>query len=252
VDPYRDGGDHGAFEAPAREGVLRLDVGPRTRLELDGKILLVDDDFVTFEELTRKGKQPRTAKKTSERLGKRRLVVARDVPRDDVGVWIEMEDGGMRRVFGAEPKDTISDDGLAALRALDVLAARLKTALAPFAGGVRRAHEMGRGLDKVLLLDHGGRLVLYKRELFRDRARRACEVSEDGTIVVVEKQGEQKAVVRDRHSVSLLGDYIRFSDPTGLDLVRVSVPWVTREDREELARRFGDLLHARPSPLGRE
>ncbi len=245
MDPYRDGGDGGALEAPTREGALRLVVGPRTRLELDGKSVQVDGDFVTFEELGKKGKQARSAKKTSERLGKRRLVVARDVPRDDVGVWIEMEDGGMRRCFGAEPKDTISDDGLAALRSLDELAGRLKVALAPFAHGVRRAHEMGRGLDKVLLLDHGGRLVLYKRELFRDRARRACEVTEDGTITVIDKQSEQSAVVRDRHSVSLLGDYIRFSDPTGLDLVRVSVPWVTREDREELARRFGDLLHAR-------
>jgi hypothetical protein len=159
-----------------------------------------------------------------------------------------MEDGGMKRVFGAEPKDTIADDGLAALRALDALAARLKIALTPLAHGARRAYEMGRGLDKVLLVDHGGRLVLYKRELFRDRARRACEVGEDGTVVVIEKHGELRATCRDRHHVSLLGDYIRFSDPTGLDLVRVSVPWVTREDREELARRFGDLVHAGRAP----
>jgi len=95
----------------------------------------------------------------------------------------------------------------------------------------------------VLLADYGGKLVLYKRELFRDRARRAIEVDEDGNVVVFEKDRELKAVCRNRHHVSLLGDYIRFSDPTGLDLVRVSVPWVTREDREELARRFGDLIH---------
>jgi hypothetical protein len=243
--PYRDGGDGGVIEAPTREGILRLELGPRTRLEQAGKVVLIDGDFVTFEE---RGKKP---KKTSERLGKRRLLLARDVPRDDLGLWIEMEDGGMRRVFGAEPKDLIAEDGLAALRALDALAARLRTALAPFAHGVRRAHELGRGLDKVLLTDHGGKLVLYKRELFRDRARRACEVSDDGTVVVVEKDREMRAVCRNRHHVSLLGDYIRFSDPTGLDLVRVAVPWVTREDREELARRFGDLVHLPSSPPGR-
>jgi hypothetical protein len=242
VDPYRGGGDGSVMEAPTREGVLRLELGPRTRLECDGKILLLDGDFITLEELTKKGKQTRTAKKTSERIGTRRIVLARDVPREDVGVWIDVE-GGVRRVFGAEPKDLISDDGLAALRALDAVAARLKVALAPFAHDARRAHEMGRGLDKVLLLDFGAKLVLYKRELFADRARKACEVDADGNITVFEKDREFKAVCRDRHHVSLLGDYIRFSDPTGLDLVRVSVPWVTREDREELARRFGDLLH---------
>ena len=255
ADPYRADGGGGASEAPTREGTLRLDVGPQIRLALDRKddteVLLIDGDFVTFEALAKKGKQVRTAKKTSERLGKRRLVVARDVPREDLGLWIEMEDGGMRRVFGAEPRDLIADDGLAALRALDALAARLRLALAPFAHGVWRAHELGRGLDKVLLADHGGKLVLYKRELFRDRARRACEVAADGTVVVVEKDRELRATVRDRHHVSLLGDYIRFSDPTGLDLVRVSVPWVTREDREELARRFGDLVHAPSAGPGR-
>ncbi len=249
VEPYR-AGEAAWIEAPTREGLLRLEVGPRTRLELANKIVLIDGDFVTFEELATKGKQVKTAKKTSERIGRRRLVVARDVPRDDVGLWIEMDDGGMRRVFGAEPKDTISDDGLAALRALDGLAGRLKLALAGFAHDVRRAIEVGRGLDKALLVDFGGRLVLYKRELFRDRARRACEVSEDGTVLVMEKDKMTRAVCRDRHQVSLLGDYIRFSDPTGLDLARVSVPWVTREDREELARRFGDLLHAPPRSGG--
>jgi hypothetical protein len=246
VDPYRGGGDGSVMEAPTREGVLRLDLGPRTRLEHADKILLLDGDFITLEELTKKGKgkgkPTRTAKKTSERIGTRRILVARDVPREDLGVWIEVEDG-VRRVFGAEPKDLISDDGLAALRALDAVAARLKIALAPFAHDARRAHELGRGLDKVLLVDFGEKLVLYKRELFADRARKACEVDADGNVVVFEKDREFKAVCRDRHHVSLLGDYIRFSDPTGLDLVRVSVPWVTREDREELARRFGDLLH---------
>jgi hypothetical protein len=249
VEPYR-AGEAAWIEAPTREGVLRLEVGPRTRLELANKIVLIDGDFVTFEELATKGKHVKTVKKTSERIGQRRLILARDVPRDDVGVWIEMDDGGMRRVFGAEPKDTIAEDGLVALRALDSLAARLKIALAGFAHDARRAIEVGRGLDKALLVDFGGRLVLYKRELFRDRARRACEVTEDGTVLIMEKDRMTRAVCHDRHHVSLLGDYIRFSDPTGLDLARVSVPWVTREDREELARRFGDLLHAPSRSVG--
>lgn len=242
VDPYRDGGDGGLVEAPTREGVLRLDLGPRTRLERADRILVIDGDFLTLEELAKKGKQTRTVKKTSERIGTRRILLARDVPREDLGVWIEVE-GGVRRVFGAEPVDLISDDGLAALRALDALAARLKAALAPFAHDARRAHELGRGLDKVLLVDFGAKLVLYKRELFADKAHKACEVDADGNVTVFEKDRELRAAVRDRHQVSLLGDYIRFSDPTGLDLVRVSVPWVTREDREELARRFGELVH---------
>lgn len=239
---YRDGDGHGSIAAPTRAGTLSLTIGPRDlRLALDPRSVLLEGDFLSFEDGVRR--RAGSGKKASERLGSRRLVVARDVPREDLGLWLELDDGGMRRVFGAEPVDLITEGGLAALRSLDALAARLRQALAGRAGGVRRAIEVGRGLDKVLLLDHGDRLVLYRRELFRDRARRACEVHRDGTILVVEKDRDLRANVRDRYGVSLLGDFIRFSDPTGLDLVRVAVPWVTREDREELARRFGELIH---------
>lgn len=248
---YRDGDGHGSIEAPTRTGLLTLALGPRElRLALEPRSVLIQGDFLSFEEAHKRRAGP--SKKASERLGTRRVLVARDVPREDLGLWLELEDGGMRRVFGAEPRDLITEDGLAALCALDALAARLKHALAAHAGDVRRAVEVGRGLDKALLLDHGSRLVLYKRELFRDRARRACEVHRDGTVIVVDKNGELRATVHGRHSVSLLGDYIRFSDPTGLDLVRVAVPWVTREDREELARRFGELVHDAAAAGSRE
>ena len=258
MDPYRDDRGGRLLEAPTQEGTLTLEIEPRrVSLAVASRSIRVAGDFVSFEEhqspreqrlaerRQRRSRRRRSRKKqTSERLGERRLVVARDVPREDLALWLETEDGGMRRMFGVEPQSLISEGGLAALRALDRLAGRLRLALAAHAGGVRRAFEMGRGLDKVLLCDFGRRLVLYKRELFRDRARRACEVTRDGTVTVVERGGDHVVTCRNRHGVSLLGDYIRFSDPTGLDLARVAVPWVTREDREELARRFGELVHA--------
>jgi len=257
VDPYRDDRGGRRLEAPTQEGTLTLELEPRRLLLAVGsRYALIEDDFATFEDNApardrragaRRTRRRRRRKHTSERLGDRRLVLARDVPHEDLALWLETEDGGMRRMFGVEPQSLISDGGLAALRQLDRLAGRLRLALAEHSGGVRRAFEMGRGLDKVLLCDYGGRLVLYKRELFRDHARRACEVSADGTVKVIERGGDHVVTCRQRHGVSLLGDYIRFSDPSGLDLARVAVPWVTREDREELARRFGELVQATDS-----
>ena len=56
------------------------------------------------------------------------------------------------------------------------------------------------------------------------------------------RHGDHTVTVRSRFGVTVLGDYIRFADPTGLDLSRVSLPWIAREDREELARRFGAMV----------
>jgi hypothetical protein len=38
------------------------------------------------------------------------------------------------------------------------------------------------------------------------------------------------------------GDYVRFADPQGADLARVSISWLSPEDRGELARRLGQLI----------
>lgn len=105
-----------------------------------------------------------------------------------------------------------------------------------------RAFEVGRGLDKVLVVDHGDRLVVYVRRLFRDRARRVLEVNADGTVVLPARAGDRRFAVRDRYGVTVTGDLVRFMDPVGTDLGRVALPWIEPEDRLELARRFGLMV----------
>jgi hypothetical protein len=41
---------------------------------------------------------------------------------------------------------------------------------------------------------------------------------------------------------SVIGDYVRFTSPAGDDLAHVSLPWVSRGDREEIARRIGQVV----------
>jgi hypothetical protein len=239
MSAYRadDGGE--VLEASTAEGPLRLELGPRhVRLAVAQRTLDVAEQFAT---LVLGGRRER---RVSERISGR-LLVARDVPREDLGVWIE-EVGQMRRIFGVAPRDLMAEGGLDALRGLDQLAGRLRTALAGYAGDVRRAVELGRGLDKVLLADHGDRFALYARRLFRDRARLALEIRDDGQVTVIDGDRKVTAVVRSRYGVTVIGDYVRFAGPDGEDLARVSVPWVTPEDRLELARRIGQLVHREP------
>jgi hypothetical protein len=232
-----DGGE--TIEATTAEGPLRLELGPRhVRLAVAQRTLDIADQFAT---LVLGGSRER---RVSERVSGR-LVVARDVPREDLGVWIE-EVGQMRRLFGVAPLDLMADGGLDALRGLDRLAARLRTALAGYAGDIRRAVEVGRGKDKVLLADHGDRFALYARRLFRDRARLTLEIRDDGQVTVIDGDRRTTAVVRHRFGVTVVGDYLRFADLHGEDLARVAVPWVTSEDRLELARRIGQLIHREP------
>ncbi|MDB4959429.1 MAG: hypothetical protein JWO36_6998 [Myxococcales bacterium] len=243
-------GDEGsALEAPTAEGLLRLELGPRQlKLTVANRSLQLSDRFATFVD---------HKKRSSVKLSGK-LVIARDVPREDLGIWVEVpgtDDVAMRRVFGVEPVSLLDPEGLASLRRLDALAQRLRLAVdeqdewagddggprsPAFAGSlpIRRAVEIGRGLDKILLADHGDRYVIYARRLFRDRAQLAMSIQADGRITV----GDKQIVVTSRFGITVVGDYVRFADRHGADLARVSIPWIAPEDRDELARRIGQLV----------
>ncbi|HET9988125.1 MAG TPA: hypothetical protein VFQ65_06390 [Kofleriaceae bacterium] len=235
---YRgDDGGH-VVEAPTAGGPLRLELGPRRiTLTAGGRTIQIADQFVTIVQHNPAGE----AKKQESLRIEGRVLVARDVPHEDLGVWIELADRnpGMRRVFGVEPVSLLEQHGLAALHKLDMLGTRLRTALAEYSGDVRRASELGRGLDKVLLVDHGDHHAVYARKLFRDRARLALSIYDNGRMVIVDGP---EVVMSSRFGITVSGDYIRFIDRHGTDLARLSIPWITREDREELARRISQLV----------
>jgi hypothetical protein len=231
---YR-GEEGDALEAPTAEGPLRLELGPRqVKLTVGHRSLQVAEKFATLVDHKKQGQR------ASVKI-EGRLVVARDVPHEDLGVWVELpgpSGSGMRRIFGVAPVSLLDPSGLGSLRRLDTLAQQLRTAVAELAGDIRRAVEIGRGLDKVLLADHGDHYVIYARRLFRDHARFAMSIHDDGRIVV----GDKKIVVTSRFGITVRGDYVRFADRHGTDLARVSIPWIGPEDRDELARRIGQLV----------
>lgn len=232
---FRTAADGEVIEAPTQDGLLRLEVAPRhVTLAIRGVQIAITGEFVTVTQKLRN-----RIKRSSERLTGA-LVVARDVPHEDVGLWMEIAPGSMRRIFGVAPHDLIADDGLAALRALDRLAGRLRQVLQPYSNGARRAYEVGRGLDKVLLIDHVDRLSIHARRLFADHARRVATVHADGVIELPRRNG--KFAVLDRYGVTVTGDLIRFLDPAGTDLGKVPLHWIAPEDRQEVARRIGEVV----------
>ncbi|MDX2092105.1 MAG: hypothetical protein SFX73_29845 [Kofleriaceae bacterium] len=234
-----------ALEAPTADGMLRAELTPLSvKLSVAQRTIQIGERVATVTDHHKKQKD-KDRHFSSKIPG--RLVVARDVPHEDFGIWLEVDPGtpanvGMRRIFGVEPASLMAPDGLAALAALDRLVLRVKHELADLAGDIRRAFEVGRGLDKVLLADHGDRFDIYARRLFRDRARLAMSIRDDGRIVIPDGKTSQEITVRSRFGVTLWGDYIRFADPEGNDLARVSIPWIATEDRIELARRIGQLV----------
>ena len=235
-----DGGQ--VLEAPSAEGPLKATIaGGRVELSVAGRTLRVEHRTLILGDA-------KNRHITVKLEGK--LVVARDGPREDLGIWLELPGPGgsaMRRIYGVEPVSLFAADGLVALKRLDTLFQRVRAALADLAGDIRRAVEIGRGLDKVLLADHGDRYVVYARRLFRDRARFAMAIYRDGRVVVPEGKELREFRVTSRFGITVRGDYVRFADPHGIDLGRVSIPWIAAEDRDEIARRIGQLVHA-PSP----
>jgi len=235
---YR-GDDAGqALEAPTAEGVVRATLSPgRIELTVANRTLTIEAGTATLTD-------PKERRASMRIDGA--LVVARDVPREDLGIWLELPGpagSAMRRIFGVEPVSLFHADGLVALKRLDTLSQRLRAALADRAGDIRRAIELGRGLDKVLLADHGDRYVVYARRLFRDRARFALAIHRDGRVVVPDGRELREFRITSKFGITVRGDYVRFADPEGTDLGRVAIPWITAEDRDEIARRIGQLVH---------
>lgn len=214
---------------------VRLDVGERFKLS-------VAEDFATVI----KTQSRRRRKQRSLRLGQARLVMARGVPTNDIGLWYETRPGEVERVVGMRPPELLDDDAMRAWHVMDRMAQRLRVLLGPHGHGVQRAIEVGDGADRVLIMDLGDSLEFYVRRLFRERARRAMTVHRDGTVVLVVKGTERRVQCRSRYGVTVIGDYIRFADPSGDDLGALPIPWVTREDRLFVMHLIGQLVDPNP------
>jgi hypothetical protein len=256
-----DAGD--ALEATTREGVLQVVLGPnRVDLSVAHRSVHILDRVATIVEHKKQKQERRGSVKIAGNL-----VVARGFPREDVGLWIEhvatdkpdrnnpvkprkepqptgTRTTTMQRIFGVEPVSLLERDGLGALSRLELVAQRLRAHLADLSGGIRRAVEIGSGhaLDKVLLADYGDHYTFYARRLFRDRARFAMAVHSDGRIVVPDGKQLREVHVTSRFGVTVRGDYVRFADRHGTDLAKVSLPWLSPEDRDEVARRIGQFV----------
>jgi hypothetical protein len=232
---YRGDDANLAFEAPTARGLLRMVLAPRQiTLTAGGRTLQISDQLAVLSD----------AKNQESLRIAGRVLVARDVPHEDLAVWIEVADKqpGMRRIFGVEPVSLLEAGGLEALKRLDTVFHQLRTAIADlFPGSNERAIEIGRGLDKILFVDQGDHHAVYARRLFRDRARLVLSIYAGGRIVIAEGP---EVTVTWRLGITVSGDYIRFIDERGTDLAKLAIPWITREDREELAKRIGALVPA--------
>lgn len=234
------------LEAPTAEGTLTLVLGPdRVDLLVGQRSFHIADRVATVIEHKRKKQERRASVKIAGPV-----VVGRGWPRESMGVWVELvepavDPAPMQRIFGVEPASLMEGTGLTALARLDAIATRLRGHLDTLGMTVRRGVEIGAGhaLDKVLFADHGDRHIVYARKLFRDRARFTMTIYDDGRIVVPDGKTTREVRVTNRFGVTVRGDYVRFADPQGTDLAKVSVPWIGPEDRDELARRIGQLVH---------
>jgi hypothetical protein len=247
-----DAGD--ILEAPTAGGAVSVNLGPnRLSIAIGSLSLHLAERTATVTELV--GKRKRLRRTSYALTG---IIYARGYPRDDIGLWIEAKQdlekqqprANLRRIFGIEPVSLLEPTGLRALAKLETVASRLRTAVDDYAGAANlwfaRGTEIGAGhpLDKVLFADYGDHHAIYARKLFRDRARLLATVHpKDSRVVVFDAKATHEVSLTSRFGVTIRGDYIRFADKHGTDLARISVPWVSSEDREELARRIGQLVH---------
>ncbi len=222
---------------------MSLELGPRQlRLALGDRVgLTVMGRAATWLRRRRSGLQRRELA-----LEHARLWPARSYPTGDLALWYESRFGLVERLGGVRPVQAFEPGALGEWRALDRVADELVRGLAAHAGGALQAIELGRGQHRVLLVEFAGRLVIHARPLFRERPRRVLEVARDGTLLVPGRLRDRNARFDSRASVTVCGDRIRFANGDDGDLHCLWLPWIALEDRQELARRFAELVD--PSP----
>ena len=213
---------------------VRLDLGERLRLTVAGSA-------ATWVRHRRRARHRRELT-----LAQRCLWVARSFPTGDLAIWYERRPGLVERLGGVKPVPPFDAGALSAWRALDRVAEALAVALAAHAGGATAAVELGRGHHRVLLVQLADRLVVHTRPLFRERPRRALEVYRDGAVVLPGRSRDGRARFSTRSQVTASGDRVCFTTADGRDLVSLWLPWIAIEDRQEIARRFGDLVEPLP------
>ncbi|HEY8145988.1 MAG TPA: hypothetical protein VIG06_25075 [Kofleriaceae bacterium] len=117
-----------------------------------------------------------------------------------------------------------------------------------YEGEPGRVERLG-AVRPVPLFDTGA--VAAWRSLFRERPRRALEVCRDGTIVMPARDDDRHARFYTRFGVSVSGDRVVFTDRDECRVATLLLPWIAPEDRQELARRFADLVDPLPpEPAG--
>ncbi|GAB4564953.1 MAG: hypothetical protein Tsb0020_15470 [Haliangiales bacterium] len=249
MNPYREAAATETLEASTREGTVRLERDAHLiKLKIGERVTLsVTESSALLVTQKRRRRKPKQRSILLDRAG---LVMARGVPSDEIGVWCQQSRDVVERLVGIRPPELLDHDAMQAWQSVDRIAQRLQRSLKPHSRGVQRALEVGQGADRVLVEEFGERLVFFVRRLFRERAQRVMEVYRDGQVVLLSKRGEQRLRVTSRYGVTALGDYIRFADPAGEDLGRMSIPWISTEERLYLVKLVGQVVHRRsPSQL---
>jgi hypothetical protein len=240
--PYRNDPHAAPVVATTFAGKLKLEIQPKqvTVATADRTLTLTAKSAVVLE--MKKPKQPTTHPLAG------RVVTARGVPRGELAVWIETADG-MLRIFDAVPRGLLEHDGLAALRSLDQLARELHAAMQSQTSSTVTGVEIGTGLDRVLIVETDDGIQLFERRLFRRHCRLLLQAWHGGKLVIY--QGAKSVTVNQPwgRGITVQADYICFFDRDGQDMLRVAIPWVVPEDRQEIARRIGAAIESNLSLL---
>ncbi len=251
--PYRHVSATETVETQTRRGRLRLEIAPRhVQLEIEGIFqLVVHENFLTLVDLQpepaedaswwARRKRRRKPKKRSVRLDEGQLLVARSFQTEELSLWFEERPGIYRRLLGIEPVFLLDAPALQAWKDLERLGKRLAMALSAFAREARSVTEFGRGHHRIILVDYDQHSEVCARPVFRERQRPVFRAYRDGTVVNLKGKGQRGSCVS-RYSVTLGGDRIRFDQVDGERAAELHLPWISPEDREELAQRLRMLI----------
>jgi len=238
MGPYRTSATHIAT-APTRAGIIKVEfTGMEVHIHMDQRLVLT----IAHGFVTRIRYVFGRARSHSMSLRNARILMAKGIPRGGVTLWYAHESGKIEKLLELLPVNKLDRASLRAAYALDDLIQELQEGIP--GEDMAMAREYGQDSNRVILAEYHNGIELFVRPLMHKYHRRVCQVFDDGVIRIPHKNGNKEIRSFFRYMLSVTGDRIHFANSEGDDLNTLWLPWISAEDRENLAVQFAEQLNA--------
>ena len=184
--------------------------------------------------------RPGNRSEKSFKLREGSVLVTRGWPKASIGVWGEVKHKRFKSILNLEHHNGLATDKIPEWSDFDKFHRALLAKCVELGYCTSWGYEYGVGQHRVLYLANEDSVQLYARRLFRERHELVLGVYSDSLVHHMSQEKTRVKKIEDGVNVELLltGDRIRMVNQEGDDIHDLYLPWISSEDRRDIAWRL--------------